>query len=241
MRGAVAKSYKASRATARVAAVDAGEYALRRVRGGSVVDGGGVVLGTADDHDPRGRSGTGDEGGCGIVRVEDDDDDVPIVVLQGDGGQGNVLRKGGIHRTVGSQMRAGIGLQFRPVVRRCGFRRSQRRRSTRGRQAPSGLIAQLSPRAFWSLLYHCSDGPTHDRRPSTARPSVEDMLRSTQPQLDWPHLDQGGRMRALSEKARENSKQQQAVGGAAGASSCSSADDDAEARVKAVEDLAESA
>jgi hypothetical protein len=48
----------ASRAAARVAAVDAGEFALRRVRGGSVVDGGGVVLGTADDHDPRGRSGT---------------------------------------------------------------------------------------------------------------------------------------------------------------------------------------
>ncbi len=76
---------------------------------------------------------------------------------------------------------------------------------------------------------------------------MEDMLRSTQPQLDWPHLDRGGRMRALSEKARENLKQQQAVGGAAGASSCSSAngtsrdDDDVEARVKAVDDLAESA
>jgi hypothetical protein len=62
---------------ARVAAVNAGEYALRRVRGGSVVDGGGVVMGTADDHDPRGRSGTGDKGGCGIVRV-DDDNDVPL-------------------------------------------------------------------------------------------------------------------------------------------------------------------
>jgi hypothetical protein len=39
MRGAVAKSYEASRAAARVAAVDAGEYTLWRVRGGSVVDG----------------------------------------------------------------------------------------------------------------------------------------------------------------------------------------------------------
>ncbi len=36
MRGTVAKSYEASRATARVVAIDAGEYALRRVRGGSV-------------------------------------------------------------------------------------------------------------------------------------------------------------------------------------------------------------
>ncbi len=58
MRGAVAKLYKASRAAARVGVVDAGEYALRRVWGGSVVDGGGVVLGTADNHNPRGRSGT---------------------------------------------------------------------------------------------------------------------------------------------------------------------------------------
>jgi hypothetical protein len=76
---------------------------------------------------------------------------------------------------------------------------------------------------------------------------VEDMLRSKQQQLDWPHLDRGGRMRALSKKARENLKQQQAIGGAVGASSCSSAngtsrdDDDAEARMKAVEYLAESA
>jgi hypothetical protein len=39
MRGAVAKFYEASRAAAHVAAVDAGEYALQRVRGGSDVDG----------------------------------------------------------------------------------------------------------------------------------------------------------------------------------------------------------
>ncbi len=51
MRGAVAKLYKASQAAARVAAINAGEYALRRVRGGSVVNGSGVVLGMADDHD----------------------------------------------------------------------------------------------------------------------------------------------------------------------------------------------
>ncbi len=84
MRGAVMKSYEASRAAVRIAAIDAGEYALRRVRGWSVVDGGGVVLGTADDHDPRGRSSMGNEGDCGIVRV-DDDDDVPhkTMVLHG--------------------------------------------------------------------------------------------------------------------------------------------------------------
>jgi hypothetical protein len=74
MRGAVAKSYKASWAAGCVAPVNAGEYALRRVRGGSFVNGGGMVLDTADDHDSCGRSGTGDKGGCGIVRVDDDND-----------------------------------------------------------------------------------------------------------------------------------------------------------------------
>ncbi len=84
MRGAVTKLYKASRAAACVAAIDAREYALRRVWGGSVVNGGGVVVGMADDHDPLGRSGTGDKGGCGVVLV-DDGDDVPheTMVLQG--------------------------------------------------------------------------------------------------------------------------------------------------------------
>ncbi len=84
MRGAIAKSYEASRAAARVAAFNAGEYALRRVQGGSIVNSGGVVLGTADNQDPRGRSGMGNEGGCGFVRV-DDNDDIPhkTMVLHG--------------------------------------------------------------------------------------------------------------------------------------------------------------
>lgn len=68
MRGAVAKTYEASRAAARVSAVDAGEYVLRRVKGGSVVDGDGVVLGTADDHYPQTRS---EEGGAGVAAVDD--------------------------------------------------------------------------------------------------------------------------------------------------------------------------
>ncbi len=78
------KPYKASQAAARIAAVNAGEYALRRVRGGSVVDGGGVVLGMADNHDPRGRSGMGNKGGCCVVWV-DGDDNIPheTMVLHG--------------------------------------------------------------------------------------------------------------------------------------------------------------
>jgi hypothetical protein len=38
MRGTVAKTYEASWAAGRVKAVDAGEYALRRVRGRSIAD-----------------------------------------------------------------------------------------------------------------------------------------------------------------------------------------------------------
>ncbi len=83
MRGAIAKLYEVSRAAVHTA-IDVGEYALLRVRGGSVVDGGGVVLGTADDDNPHRRSSTGDEGGCGVVRVNDNDN-VPheTMVLHG--------------------------------------------------------------------------------------------------------------------------------------------------------------
>ncbi len=61
MRGAVEKSYKASWAAACIADVPAGEYALQRAQDGSIVDGGGMVLDTADDHNLRGRSGMGDD------------------------------------------------------------------------------------------------------------------------------------------------------------------------------------
>ncbi len=78
------KSYEASWAAVHIAAINAGEYALRRVRGGSVVNGSGMVLGMADNHNPCGRSGTGNEGGCGVVWV-DDDNNVPhkTMVLHG--------------------------------------------------------------------------------------------------------------------------------------------------------------
>jgi len=65
------------------------------------------------------------------------------------------------------------------------------------------MIAQLSPRAFWSLVFHCKESV----QASTSPLSVEDMLRSTLPQLDWSHLERGGRKRVLSEKARENKRQ----------------------------------
>ncbi len=108
--------------------------------------------------------------------------------------------------------------------------------SNDGRLRPV-LIAQLSPRAFWSLVYHCSEASKNDR--STMRQCAEDMLRSILPELDWSHLDRGGRMRILSEKARENLKQQtnQTAPTSAQSSSQNLAEEE---RVKAVEELAES-
>ena len=51
LKGAVAKSFEASRAAVRVMAVNQGDFRFKKVRGRSVVDGGGVVLGTAKDHE----------------------------------------------------------------------------------------------------------------------------------------------------------------------------------------------
>ncbi|KAL7532465.1 hypothetical protein ACHAWF_004145, partial [Thalassiosira exigua] len=100
------------------------------------------------------------------------------------------------------------------------------------------LIAQLSPRAFWSLVYHCS-GPRAEGLPNcTAPSSVEDMLRAALPHLDWSHLERGGRKRALSEKARENLRQERET--AAGSGPDDAVEDDEEA-VKAIEQIEEMA
>ena len=69
------------------------------------------------------------------------------------------------------------------------------------------MIAQLSPRVFWSLVYHCSQDSANVNNPTECS-SVEDMLRLKLSQLDWSHLDRGGRKRVLSEKAKENLRQE---------------------------------
>ena len=60
------------------------------------------------------------------------------------------------------------------------------------------MIAQSCPDVFWSLvfLYYKKTDLT-----------VDDMLLTILPQLDWSHLERGGRKRVLSEKARENKRQ----------------------------------
>ena len=58
------------------------------------------------------------------------------------------------------------------------------------------------PSYFWSLVHHCSNSSL------SVTTSVEDMLKYMQPELDWSHLERGGRSRTLSEKAKENRRQE---------------------------------
>jgi hypothetical protein len=107
MRSAVSKSYEASRAAVRVAAVDAGEYSLQIVKSGTVMAGGGVVLGTANDH----------------RKTEESDDivnhDVELgrtlfvcVLFQGYGWQRHIRRDSGDYWTCRSTECIGVGIQY---------------------------------------------------------------------------------------------------------------------------------
>jgi hypothetical protein len=212
MRNAVEKSYEASRASVRVAAVNAGEYSFVKVDSAAV---GGEEV-SLDDEMLRTTSQmvSYSKGIEGRGYYEEEVEIIGLAVLK------SVLES--VYNTDSSDGhdddKVGEG-------------------SNDGRLRPV-LIAQLSPRAFWSLVYHCSVTTKNDQ--STTRPSAEDMLRSTLPQLDWSHLDRGGRMRVLSEKARENLKQVQEIGTASATVQSSSQNHAEEERVKAVEELAES-
>ena len=64
------------------------------------------------------------------------------------------------------------------------------------------LDVAATPSFFWSLVHHCT------KSPGSVLTSVEYMLRSMQPNLDWSHLDRGGRSGRLSKKAKENHRQE---------------------------------
>ena len=232
MRSAVSKSYEASRASVRVASVDAGEYSLQIVKSGTVMVGGGVVLGTANDHR---KTEEGDD-------TVDHDVDLGRTLFVASYSKG-MDGRGTYEETVEI-----IGLAILRSVLESVYNTDPSSndddeygppKTEDGRLRPV-LIAQLSPRVFWSLVYHCGGGDDgssggEDRQLTAPRPCVEDMLRTVLPQLDWSHFDRGGRLRALSEKARENLRQT-----TANKESQDDDDDHAEARVKAIEDLAES-
>jgi len=219
MKGAVTKSYEASRAAVRVTAVNAGEYSFEKVKGGSLVNG-GTVLGTANDADET--SSTLDNGlGRTLYTVQYSkgmegrgryDEQVEIIGL--------VALKAVLNHVYDSSNGTG---EEEDEVGGAG--------SQDGRLRPV-MIAQLSPRAFWSLVFHC----TESAQASTSPLSVEDMLRSTLPQLDWSHLERGGRKRVLSEKARENKRQTESTN-----SPYDATQNNGDQEAMAIEQLAESA
>jgi len=197
MKGAVEKSYEESRAAVRVAAVNLGAFGFEKVKGGTVVDGQGVVLGTAKDH---GQSEAGDN---------DDDEALGrtlyiVSYSKGLEGRGNYEEqveiisqdalKGLIEHVYNTRPEGGGGDEDDPDDKNSDGREMLRPVS----------MAQLSPRVFWSLVYHYNKAEQND---SSANATVETMLQSTMPHLDWSHLDRGGRKRNLSEKARENLRQ----------------------------------
>lgn len=63
------------------------------------------------------------------------------------------------------------------------------------------LTVAKTPSYFWSLVHHSANSSNETLT------SVECMLKSMQPELDWSHLERGGRSRTLSEKAKENLRQ----------------------------------
>ena len=228
MKGAVEKSYEESRAAVRVAAVNKGAFSLEKVKGGTIVEGTGVVLGTAKDHAKNEEGGDDheekeilgrtlyivsyDKGLEGRGRYEEQ-----VEIISEDALKGliehvyNTPSEGddddddddedADENSAGKEM-------LRPVS-----------------------MAQLSPRVFWSLVYHYNKANQNEL---SANASVEIMLQSTMPHLDWRHLDRGGRKRNRSEKARENWRQKKE---AALLPSKSETDEDG---VKAIEEMEES-
>ena len=220
MKGAVEKSYEESRAAVRVAAVNKGAFSFEK-KGGTVVEGTGVVLGTAKDHDEGGDDHeeneilgrtlyivSYDKGLEGRGRYEEQVEIISEDALKGliehvynTPSEGDDDEEDADENSAGKEM-------LRPVS-----------------------MAQLSPRVFWSLVYHYNKA--NQNEPS-ANASVETMLQSTMPQLCWKHLDRGGRKRNRSEKARENWRQKKE---AALLPTKSETDEDG---VKAIEEMEES-
>jgi hypothetical protein len=93
-------------------------------------------------------------------------------------------------------------------------------------------LALLSPRVYWSLLYHyVSESPLQPAAPTSMfKNVVHDALQWSNPQLDWSYLRR--RPVQLSAKARENLRQQSEANAAA-----STTTDDWEAAARAISDV----
>ncbi|KAL9190727.1 hypothetical protein ACHAXT_000433 [Thalassiosira profunda] len=182
MKGALEKSYEASRARVRVTAVDQGEFTFEKASNESV-DSAGVVLGAAGQQ-------------LGLYTVS---------YSKGMEGRGRYEEQVKIYGAVAVK---GVLQSVYNTAKDSGDRETADvpAGDQDGRLRPD-LIAQLSPRIFWSLVFHCSQAAKSVNNPAPMPTSVNEMLRATLPELDWSHLDRGGRKRVLSEKARENLRQ----------------------------------
>ncbi|KAL7488265.1 hypothetical protein ACHAW6_013837 [Cyclotella cf. meneghiniana] len=220
MKGALAKTYEASKAQVRVSAVENGDYEFEKIKGGSVVDG-GIVLGTmkndsndSEEYDILGRTmyhvsyGKGIEGRGKIV------EQVEIIGIDA--------------------LKAVIGTVYNSesVSDEADDDIEDERKSDGKEMLRPASIAQMSPRIFWSLVFHYNKTEEKQANRVSHPVSVEDMLKSLMPQLDWSHLDRGGRKRVLSEKAKENLRQEKRS-----ASKTSTANNDLDAGVRALEEI----
>ena len=197
MKGAVEKSYEESRAAVRVAAVNLGAFSFERVKGGTVVDGQGVVLGTAKDHEQSATGGNNDDEALGRTLFM-------VSYSKGLEGRGNYEEQVEI---ISQDALKGL-IEHVYNTRPEGIEDEDEAddKNSDGREMLRPVsMAQLSPRVFWSLVYHYNKGEQNEL---SADATVETMLQSTMPHLDWSHLDRGGRKRNLSEKARENLRQE---------------------------------
>ena len=201
MKGAVLKSYEVSKAQVRVSAVQDGDYTMEPIKGGSVVDG-GVVLGSANDaENALGKTMYQVSYGKGIEGRGRFTEQVEIIGLDA--------------------LKSTIRVVYNSKASDDEHGNNDGREMLR-----PAAIAQMSPRMFWSLVYHS----TRAESPTSSASSVESMLRETMPDLDWAHLDRGGRKRNLSEKAKENLRQEKKA-------AAKGSTDNNEDEVKALEEL----
>ena len=169
------------KARMRVAAADAGRFNLVQLKGGSSVPGGGRLLGTREDYEPR------------INNNEEEiheNQQFKVSYYQG-GIEGNreVEERVTIYPEDLTRRR------LEALYENCFIEGG-------GRMRPDHLAHD--PSHFWSMVYHCNKTLASN---TVATPNVEHMLCSMLPDVDWSHLKRGGRKREDSEKAKENKKQ----------------------------------
>lgn len=215
----VSKLRTENNAIAYVAAVDSGNYHIEIAKGGCNVEGKGHLLGTANDYAEVGASNCGSDLGARAVletpykpggdhhhlaasrRMTNTTPTKRAIVTcnpKGIGGKGSnfcdtidIIPVDALTEVIKNAHEAGMAATVEAMAGPDGSHKDHRLTPT--------LIAQLSPRSFWSLVHHFGEGCQ----------SVGDMLQKILPSLDWSYVvNRNGRMKFLSPKAEENWEQQ---------------------------------